>query len=285
MALKINDLLIKGYEILKQEGIETYMLDTQLLLCNVLKVDKLYIIMNRDKFISKDLCDDFLKLINLRKEKMPIKYILGNCEFMGIDFYLEEGVLIPRPETEILVERAKDIIEKFKFKKICDLCCGSGIIGLSLAKLINNINVNLYDISDIAIKVSNKNKELLNLQDKVNIIKSDLLEKAINNKQKFDVIISNPPYIKNEVVETLMEDVKNYEPHLALCGGEDGLDFYKKIIQDSKLVLEKGGYLLFEIGYDQKESVGNLMLSNGFCDIICLKDYAGLDRVVYGCYK
>lgn len=283
--MKINDLLIKGYKILKQENIESYMLDTQLLICSVLKVDRLYIIMNREKDIQKDLCDEFFKLIELRKEKMPIKYILGNCEFMGINFYLEQGVLIPRPETEILVEKAKEIIEKFKFKNICDLCCGSGIIGLSLAKLTKDISVNLYDISDIAIKVSTKNRNLLNLQDKVNIIKSDLLDEAINNKNEFDVIISNPPYIKNEVVKTLMEDVKNYEPHLALCGGKDGLDFYKKIIKESKYALRKGGYLLFEIGHDQKESIVNLMLSNGFYDIICLKDYSGFDRVVYGCYK
>ena len=280
--MKIQEALIKAYNILKEQNIETYMLDAQLLMCNVIKKDKLFLTMNKDFELSKHETDEFFKLVDIRKDKMPVKYILGKCEFMGINFKIRQGVLIPRPDTEILVEEAIQNIKKYNMKKICDVCCGSGAIGLSIANYLENVEVILYDISTVACEVTKENIDGLNLSKRAKVELSDLLEKAIINELKFDMIVSNPPYIKKSVIPTLMSDVKDYEPYNALCGGEDGLEFYRKITQQSLKVLKKNGILAYEIGYDQKEDVINILETNGFVDVKCIKDLSGKDRVVIG---
>ncbi|KGN02551.1 SAM-dependent methyltransferase [Clostridium novyi A str. 4570] len=280
--MNIGEVLKYAYDILKKENIDTYMLDAQLLLQKVLKKDKLFIILNRNETLSKDEEEEFLKLINLRKDKMPVKYILGECEFMGLNFYVKEGVLIPRADTEILVEEVIKEIKENNYNRICDVCCGSGAIGVSIGKYIENSTVDCYDISDIAIEVTGKNIERFLLNDRVTVEKSDLLTVAIKQNKKFDVIVSNPPYIKEEVIPTLMEDVKDYEPYIALCGGIDGLDFYRKITVQSLEILESNGLLAFEIGYDQGEAVKELLIENGFTDVRVINDLAGLNRVVIG---
>ena len=280
--MNIGEVLKYAYDILKKENIDTYMLDAQLLLQKVLKKDKLFIILNRNETLSKDEEEEFLKLINLRKDKMPVKYILGECEFMGLNFYVKEGVLIPRADTEILVEEVIKEIKENNYNRICDVCCGSGAIGVSIGKYIENSAVDCYDISDIAIEVTGKNIERFSLKDRVTVEKSDLLTVAIKQNKKFDVIVSNPPYIKEEVIPTLMEDVKDYEPYIALCGGIDGLDFYRKITNQSLEILENDGLLAFEIGYDQGEAVKELLIENGFTDVRVINDLAGLNRVVIG---
>lgn len=280
--MNIGEVLKYAYDILKKENIDTYMLDAQLLLQKVLKKDKLFIILNRNETLSKDEEEEFLKLINLRKDKMPVKYILGECEFMGLNFYVKEGVLIPRADTEILVEEVIKEIKENNYNRICDVCCGSGAIGVSIGKYIENSTVDCYDISDIAIEVTGKNIERFLLKDRLTVEKSDLLTVAIKQNKKFDVIVSNPPYIKEEVIPTLMEDVKDYEPYIALCGGIDGLDFYRKITNQSLEILENNGLLAFEIGYDQGEEVKELLIENGFTDVRVINDLAGLNRVVIG---
>lgn len=281
-SLKVGELLKHGYEILKSEGIESYALDCDLLLGKVIKKDRLFLLLNREYELNNSEIDEFYRLISLRKNKMPIKYMLGECEFMGLSFYVKEGVLIPRPDTETLVECAIEEIKKNNFMHVCDVCCGSGIIGLAIAKLIDNVNVKSSDISDIAYEVTEENIKRLNLSEKVEVIKSDLLDKFIKNQDKFDVVVSNPPYIRKEVIGTLMEDVKNFEPYEALCGGDDGLDFYRKITCQSLKVLNKDGVLLFEIGYDQKEDIINILKEYGFSKIECIKDLAGKNRVIKG---
>lgn len=280
--MKVAQLLTKGYDILKNHNIESYMLDTQLLLCNVLKVDKLYIMLNRDKDIENEKVEKFLEFIKLRSEKMPIKYILGETEFMGINLNVKEGVLIPRPDTEILVEECIKIIENNNLKDICDLCCGSGAIGLSIAYHTKNTNINLYDISSDAIEVTGDNIKKLNMDERCHLEFSNLLEKSILNKIEFDMIVSNPPYIRRDVIPNLMDDVKNYEPHLALDGGEDGLIFYRKIAKQSKNVLKNNGYIAFEIGHDQKKAVMKILEIEGFSKVYSLKDLYENDRVVIG---
>jgi len=280
--MKIATLLTKGYEILKENQIESYMIDVNLLLCHVLKVEKLYIMMNRDIEVSKEDEEEFLSLIKLRSEKMPIKYIIGNSEFMGLDFHVKEGVLIPRPDTEILVEECIKIIKENNLKYICDVCSGSGAIGISIAHYINNSNVILYDISEAALEIAEKNIEELGVRERCKVYHSNLLNRGIEEKKTFDMIVSNPPYIRKNEIETLMEDVKNYEPHLALDGGDDGLDFYRTITLESKYTLKDGGYLAFEIGHDQKEAVIKILKENGFENIYSLKDLYQNDRVVIG---
>jgi release factor-specific protein-(glutamine-N5) methyltransferase len=201
---------------------------------------------------------------------------------LGLDFFLEEGVLIPRGDTEVLVEQVLDIIPENENLEICDLCCGSGAIGIAFAHHRKNISVDCIDFYDVPEKITKKNIIRNQLEGRVNYIKSDLLEVPIYEEKKYNVIVSNPPYIKEEEIDKLMIDVRDYEPRTALSGGEDGLLFYRKIVEDSKKILLKDGILSFEIGYDQGEAVKNLMEGNGYEEIKVIKDLAGLDRVVMG---
>ena len=282
---KIGELLQEGSSILKEAAVDTYMLDSQLLLGKVINKDKLYLITNRDKEISKKNEKEYFELIEKRKNKMPIKYILKSAEFMGLDFNVEEGVLIPRPDTEILVEETLKYIPQDESMNVCDLCCGSGAIGIALASFRKNINIDLIDYYDTPMKVTESNIVKHNLKDRAKFVKSDLLKVVINQNKKYKILVSNPPYIKDEVIPTLMDDVKDYEPHTALSGGEDGLIFYRRIVEESSKVLEDDGILAFEIGHDQGEEVKKLMINNGYSDVRVVKDLAGLDRVVIGTLK
>jgi len=280
--LNIAQVLSYGYKVLKENEINSYMIDTQLLLQKVLKVDKLFILTNRDVEVTTEDEEEFMALIELRKSKMPIKYILGHCEFMGLDFLVREGVLIPRPDTETLVEHVIDIAKARNAKRICDVCCGSGAIGISLSYFLKDVQVSCCDLSEIAINVTKENAKRLISEGKIKVIKSDLLQFAIEERINFDIIVSNPPYIKEKVIDTLMEDVRKYEPYMALSGGEDGLDFYRIIITQSLMLLNETGVLAFEIGYDQGLEVKNLMEQSAYKNVEIFKDLAGFDRIVIG---
>lgn len=279
---KIGELLIDGNKILKEANIDTYILDTQLLLGKVLGKDKLYLITNKEEEVSKFKEREFYSLIEKRKNKMPISYILKTTEFMGLDLHVEEGVLIPRGDTEILVEETLKFMDEDKEYEVCDLCCGSGAIGISIAHFRENTKVDLIDYYDVPDKVTKRNIVKQKLSNRAKFIKSDLLNEVINQQKKYDILVSNPPYIKEEVIDTLMEDVKDYEPHTALSGGNDGLDFYRRIVDDSDKILKENGILAFEIGHDQGEEVSNLMIEKGYKNVRVVKDLAGLDRVVIG---
>lgn len=281
----IGELLIKGYDILKRVNIESYQIDCQLLLSYVLKKDKLSIILNRNEKVDNLDSDSYMELVYKREKRMPVKYIIGECEFMGINFNIREGVLIPRPDTETLVESVAKDINKNKFNKVCDVCCGSGIIGISIAKLTPVSNVLCLDISEKSIENTKENIMNLCVGDKVSVVKSDTLSYVIAENEKFDVVVSNPPYIKTSDIPELMEDVRDYEPYEALWGGDDGIGFYRKITQESTKTLIDGGMLAFEIGFDQKDEVRHIMEQNGFCNVTCIKDLAGLNRVVKGYFK
>ncbi|WP_342985410.1 peptide chain release factor N(5)-glutamine methyltransferase [Clostridium saudiense] len=279
---KIGELLIDGNKILKEANIDTYILDTQLLLGKVLGKDKLYLITNKEEEVSKFKEREFYSLIEKRKNKMPISYILKTTEFMGLDLHVEEGVLIPRGDTEILVEETLKFMDEDKEYEVCDLCCGSGAIGISIAHFRENTKVDLIDYYDVPEKVTKRNIVKQKLSNRAKFIKSDLLNEVINQQKKYDILVSNPPYIKEEVIDTLMEDVKDYEPHTALSGGNDGLDFYRRIVDDSDKILKENGILAFEIGHDQGEEVSNLMIEKGYKNVRVVKDLVGLDRVVIG---
>ena len=278
----IGELLNEGTKILGDADIDTSRLDSQLLLGKVLEKDKLYLITNSTEKVSNSNKIKYFNLIKKRQDKMPVRYILGECDFMGLDFYVEEGVLIPRSDTEVLVEEVLKLIPINKKLEVCDLCSGSGAIGISLAHYRPDIKVDEIDLYPVPEKVTKKNIIRNNLEDRVSFIKSDLLDEVIKVNKRYNIIVSNPPYIKEEEIETLMEDVKDYEPKTALSGGDDGLVFYRKIVEQSKETLLEGGMLCFEIGYDQGESVKNLLEENRFVDVKVVKDLAGLDRVVLG---
>jgi release factor glutamine methyltransferase len=278
----IDQVLISAYDILKVAGIDSYIIDAQLLLAKSLGKDRLYVVMNRGDKIEVDAIRIFMNFIELRKNRIPVKYIIEECEFMGLELFVKKGVLIPRPDTEILVEEAINKINENGYNYICDVCSGSGAIGVSIGKFVETVKVDCYDISKLAEEVNKINIQRLELQSRVKFYISNLLEEAISKEKVFDAIISNPPYIKEAVIPTLMEDVKDHEPYIALSGGLDGLDFYRKITEQSTLCLREAGMLAFEIGYDQKEEVEEIMKYNGFTQITCLKDLAGNDRVLIG---
>lgn len=276
----IRELLNEANQTFKSVDIESYILDAQLLMCHVLQKDKLWLMINANERIGIEKENEFLELVEKRKNKYPMNYILGTAEFMGIDFIVKDGVLIPRPDTEVLVEEVLKHIEKYEEIDICDLCCGSGAIGLSIAQYRINTKVDLLDIDDIPKEVTGLNIKNQELEERAKFIQSDLFANASN--KGYDIIVSNPPYIREEVIKTLMDDVKNYEPHLALSGGEDGLVFYRKIVEKSPNYLKGKSILAFEIGHDQGEDIKLLMETNGFENVVIIKDLAGLDRVVLG---
>ena len=280
--MKIEEILAEGTKVLSSANIDTARLDATILLGYVIGKDRLYLLTHGDLEVSNEDNKKYMELIEKRKYKMPIKYILGSCEFMGLDFYVEEGVLIPRGDTEVLVEEVLKNIDEEEELNLCDLCSGSGAIGISLAHYRKNIKVDEIDYFDKPEKVTNENIKKHNLNDRVKFIKSDLLKEAINKNKSYSIIVSNPPYIKEEEINKLMDDVRRYEPHSALSGGEDGLIFYRRIVKESKLLLKDKKILAFEIGYDQGEEVKNLMIENDFCDVKVIKDLAGHNRVVIG---
>ncbi|MDD3241191.1 MAG: peptide chain release factor N(5)-glutamine methyltransferase [Bacilli bacterium] len=249
----------------------------KMLLASILNMNPLELLNNLDMKISSDLFDEFNQKLELFLSKKPIQYIIGNVNFYGNIFEVNENVLIPRFETEELVENTILYIKKiFGNKKIniLDLCTGSGCIGLTLKDKID-CEATLSDISEKALEVALKNKESLNLD--VNIVNSDLLN---NIQDNFDVIISNPPYIKEK--EEIEEIVINNEPHLALFGGEEGLDFYKKILSTCKKNLNSKYLIAFEIGIDQAEKIKELAIANfNKVNVDIKKDLSGKDRMIF----
>ena len=253
---------------LEKAGIEESEAEAREIVCHFAKIDYSALFINFDKEISLD-CDDIIKQ---RSTGMPLAYILNEKYFFGLPFYVDQRVLIPRYDTEIIVDEAINIIKEKKIKKVLDMCCGSGCIGLTIAKN-TDAEVFLSDISEGATEVAQKNADALECT-RVSILKSDLFE---NISGRFDMIVSNPPYVTEEEYRELDAGVKDFEPATALLGA---LEFYKKISSEAKQYLNDGGYLLFEIGCFQAADVMNILDYNGFKNISCKKDLAQRDRVI-----
>lgn len=255
--------------------------EAELMVMSVMEMDRTRLVLNGKLPVMPQHTYRMNKMIERRKKGEPLQYILGETEFMSLDFFVREGVLIPRSDTEILVET---VIDKIGDKKttVADICTGSGCIGISIAHYKKNTDVELFDISDIALETAEKNIKRNNLSDRVKSYKMDILNEY--PKKKYDVVVSNPPYIVKAVIETLQTEVKDYEPRIALDGGEDGLVFYRRIAETAHNFLKKGGLLAFEIGYNQGESVRGLM-QNDFYDTEVIKDLNDNDRVVIGKLK
>lgn len=262
---------------------DTPKLDIEILLSKALgDVDRLYIHLNLHKELTKEQLDIFNKMIQDRLKGRPIAYIVNNREFMGLDFYVEEGVLIPRPDTEPLVEEVIELVKGKENLKIVDIGTGSGAITVSLAKYIKDCQVYSLDISDKALSIGLKNAISNEVEDKINFIKSNIFSGIEDKGLKLDVIVSNPPYIRRADINTLHTQVKDYEPYIALEGGEDGLNFYRDITRESVKYLKDKGILAFEVGHDQAEDVSEILKHNGYTNIYTKKDLQGIDRVVIG---
>lgn len=271
--MTIEEAIKNGIKKLKNT--EDKIIKVKMLLSAILDVDKTYLVINEKQALTKEQEEKFENGIESLNKNTPIQYITGFQEFYGIKFKVNQNVLIPRFDTEILVQEVLKIAREDS--KILDMCTGSGILAITIAKNVDNSNIYASDISMEALEIAKENNKIQNTN--VQFIKSNLFE---NIKEKeFDIIVSNPPYITKTEMENLSEEVKK-EPKLALYGGTDGLDFYKKITQNAKDYLKKGGYLLFEIGYKQKEDVSQILKQNEFSNVKCIKDYNGNDRVIIG---
>ena len=295
MSLLVKEMLTMGEKQLMDSDIADAMRDCKILYCYMMDIPFSKIILEYQEVLQDRLCDKYFELIDRRSKGEPVQYIMGCQEFMGLEFIVNENVLIPRQDTETLVEDALEIINsgslrgedmdvKRKEWDILDLCTGSGAIGVSLARIANKVNVTCSDISEGAIKVAKENAQKHGLTKSMKFEQGDLF-KPFNKhfrKQKFDMIISNPPYIKSSVIPTLQREVCEHEPLSALDGGESGLDFYERIVSGVGSHLKKGGVLLMEIGNDQGEAVSGLLSRNGeFTSIRVLRDLAQRDRIVF----
>lgn len=280
MSIDSLDVLLKeGKKKLKDAGIPEYALDAELIMMQVTGMDRIEILTERTFVLDGRQKKQFFEKICRRVEKEPVSYILGHREFMGFDFLVEPGVLIPRPDTEILVEAVLQTIREWNKKiEIVEVGIGTGCISVSIAAL-SDAECYGVDINPKAVALSERNAERNGIEKKTHFYYGNLFEGLPSNKM-FDMIVSNPPYIRKRDMETLMEDVKNYEPYNALCGGEDGLCFYRKIASEGKRILKKSGFVFFEIGYDEAEAVIDILTDAGYTKISVIKDLSGLDRVV-----
>lgn len=273
--MNIKSVLELANNELKINKIENYFYESRQLLSFVLDKTKEWIVTNLESEISDKEYNIFINLVNKRIEGTPLQYILGEQYFMGLRFVVNSNVLIPRADTEILVYKVLELAKKLDNVKIFDLCTGSGCIAISLAKELSNSKVFASDISKDALNIAKENSKIN--ETNIEFFESNLFENI--PKQEFDIIVSNPPYINKADMELLKNDVLN-EPHLALYGGTDGLDFYKEISKSAINYLKNGGFLAFEIGYNQAQYVFDILKSLNYKNIEIIKDYSNNDRVI-----
>lgn len=304
--LRLKDLLAMGENQLEQAKVPDYAHDARALMEFAFNLDRSQMFMKWADDIDDVWCDHYLDIVHRRALGEPLQYITGVQNFMGIDFKVNENVLIPRQDTERLVENARLIVESKTTKKtadpespyiyeaiaarknwkILDLCCGSGAIGISMAKLCPNVKkVLCTDISGEALAVAKENAKAAGVEKKTEFASGDMFE-ALGKRAKFDMIISNPPYIESSIIPTLQREVREYEPMLALDGGEDGLDFYRTIIEQAPGFLDKKGILMLEIGYNQAEQISAMLEeTDAFSKTEIVRDYGGNNRVVCALLK
>ena len=273
----IKDLIAKASEKLKKAEVTDYVIDSRLLAEYVFHIDYYKLLVHPDMETDVKNAQIYNQLIEKRAAHIPLQHLTGNQEFMGINFKVNENVLIPRQDTEILVEEVIKYINSQERKvKVLDMCTGSGCIAISIDKLCDNAQVVGADISRKALEIAEINNKENSAG--VDFIESDLFE---NIKECFDVIVSNPPYIESEKIEKLMPEVRDFEPRIALDGKQDGLEFYRTICNNLSRYLKEQGAVFFEIGYNQGSSISKILNEQGFEKVKVIKDYSQNDRVVF----
>lgn len=273
--MEYRALYREGMERLQQAQIAEASLDARLLLEYVCGTDRNDMLLHGNQEVAEEDAKRYLQMISERAEHVPLQYLTNQQEFMGLSFYVDKNVLIPRQDTEILVEEI--LRDGHDGKRLLEIGTGSGCIVLSLLYYGNGCEGTATDISESALKVAEKNAGRLGIN--VKLIRTDL---AADVPGVYDIIVSNPPYIVSNVIPTLMPEVRDYEPMMALDGGADGLEYYRRILEETRELLVPGGKYYFEIGYDQGDAVKTILENHGCRDVHIVKDYAGLDRVVYG---
>ncbi len=271
--------LNEAYSLLSKTS-ESPMIDAKEILKKTLNFSDVDIVTKRNYQLTEKEISQFEEMLGRRLDNEPIAYIVGHKAFMDYEFKVGKGVLIPRADTEILVEKTSSLVGDRSLKGL-EIGLGSGCISLSLLKICENLTMMASDISNEAISYARENARLLSLEDRIEIFEADLIDDSISNKQ-YDFIVSNPPYIDEIEMEELISDVKDFEPRLALYGGIDGLDYYRRILDLSDERLKNNGFVAFEIGYNQAERVKKLFEEHNFVNINVYQDFGGFDRVVIG---
>lgn len=283
-----KEVLEDGIRFLETAAIEEARLDAWLLLEYAADVTRAWYYAHMDDVLDKETEARYLSLCEKRARHIPLQHITGRAYFMGYEFLVDGRVLVPRQDTEVLVEEVLSHMKNIQSPRILDMCTGSGCILLSLLMEIPEATGTGVDVSVDALDVAGKNRERLGLEQRADLVQSDLFaadyfqKKSGNNHMEYDMLISNPPYIRTADIKDLMEEVRFHDPVLALDGKADGLYFYKKITEQAGTYLKPGGWLMYETGCDQGEDVAEIMKKNGFIQIEVKKDLAGLDRVVKG---
>ena len=276
--MTIMEAIKKGMIELKNSNIECPKLKARLLMQFTLNKPRQYVIVNDMEELNEKERIKYFDAISKIRKGIPLEHITHQKEFMKLNFFVDENVLIPRQDTEILVEETIKIAQKTNAKKILDLCTGSGAIAVSLAKYLPQTDITAIDISNEALKIAKKNAINNKVENQITFVSSNMFTNL--NEEKFDIIVSNPPYIKRNVIEILHKEVKR-EPYIALNGGEDGLDFYRKIVKESYQYLKYGGYLCLEIGFDQKiDVIGLIENEEKFENTYSKKDLYDNDRII-----
>lgn len=278
----ISELVHAGEKILKSYNQPDASVDAKLLVMYLLECDKMYLIMNANLEVADHIQESYMYLIAKRTQGIPLQYITKEQEFMGLNFYVDERVLIPRQDTETLVETIINLSKEIPIYNAVEIGVGSGCISVSLAHFIPDINIVAMDICDRALDVANKNVQVHGMSDRIELLRSDVFKEYTGEEASLDLIVSNPPYISLVECKQLMKEVKEFEPIHALTDGKDGLNFYRQITKEAKTYLRENGLLAYEIGYDQGEAVSEIMQQEGFKNIQVIKDLPGHDRVVIG---
>ncbi len=282
--MTLGSVYRKGREMLEESGIKDADFDSLCLLDHFFGADRTALIVHGERKADEETCRKFFKAAEERKTGKPLQYIVGKWNFMGFDFLVGEGVLIPRDDTEIVVEAAIDFLKTIEKPKIIDLCSGSGAIAVALAKIFPESRVTALEFSDSAADYLKKNIEF-NGADNVTVFKGDVTKCSDNFEDgSFDLVISNPPYIKTEEIDTLQPELR-FEPRMALDGGRDGLYFYRIITEKWASKLRQGGMLAYEVGEEQFEPVSNLLKTRGFYSVEYRLDLQGFKRTVSGFFN
>lgn len=277
--MTVRELLEQGTRLLEQAGVEESASDAWILLEYVTGLDRSHYYMEMMSTVPAEKEQRYLELINQRSGRVPVQQITKEAWFMGLPFFVNEHVLIPRMDTEVLVEKVLKTVRPGM--RVLDMCTGSGCILLSLLHEEESLKGVGADISPDALEVARRNSVQLGLAERAEFVRTDLFE-AIPGDEQFDIIVSNPPYIRSDVIPGLMEEVRNHEPLLALDGHQDGLFFYRRIVREARRCLKPGGRLFFEIGFDQGDALREILTEAGYKDVAITRDLAGLNRVAEG---
>jgi len=279
--LTVLEAINLSTEYLRNKGIESPRLNAELLLAEILGLKRLELYLAFDRPIQENEKLSYRQSLQRRGKFEPLQYILGHEEFYGLEFIVNQNVLIPRPETELIIDHIKSYFSKQKIEKVLDIGTGSGNIAITLAKEIDKVQIEAIDISAQALSIAAENSRNHNTESRVRFLLGDIFsEEIVESLSKYDCIVSNPPYISLSDYLDLQIEVKQFEPEIALNDKSDGYKFYRRIIEISNRILNPNGTIFFEIGYSQSETIAEILNSHGFCDIKVFKDHSNIERVI-----